>query len=450
MPIGFFIIFTSISMRPVSEMLTCFPFAICCWFDSFRRGFYLCRMVTLSEIQAARVRLGRAIYQTPCPLSLTLSRLCGCNTYFKLENLQMTGSFKERGALNKLLQLSQVEREAGVVAASAGNHAQGVAHHATRLGIRSVIVMPKATPLIKVANTRDLGGEVILHGATYDEALAHARELSAEHGFTFVHAFDDEAIIAGQGTIGLELLEQETKFDAVVVPIGGGGMISGIAIAMKESQPGIRIIGVEPENFASMKAAIETGQIMEIPSHPTIADGLAVKRAGKITSEYVRRYVDDIVTVSEDEIASAILKLLEIEKTVVEGGGAAGLAAVLFNKLSGGLAGLENKNVAIVISGGNIDPNLLSKIIQRGLAKDGRMVRIRAMMRDRPGELAHICQHLAEQGANILEVEHNRAFSNLEVGGVEIDLTLETRGHEHVNQLLKALRDDGIRANQLS
>lgn len=402
-------------------------------------------MVTFSDIQAARQRLGRAIYQTPCPLSHTLSQLCGCNTYFKFENLQMTGSFKERGALNKLLQLSTAERQAGVVAASAGNHAQGVAHHATRLGIRSVIVMPKATPLIKVANTRDLGGEVELHGATYDEALAHARELSAEHGYTFVHAFDDEAIIAGQGTIGLELLEEETKFDAVVVPIGGGGMISGTAIALKESQPGIRIIGVEPEHFASMKAAVETGEVMEIPAQPTIADGLAVKRAGKITAEIVRRYVDDIVTVGEDEIASAILKLLEIEKTVVEGGGAAGLAAVLFNKLTG----LEGKNVAIVISGGNIDPNLLSKIIQRGLAKDGRMVRIRAMMRDRPGELAHICQHVAELGANILEVEHNRAFSNLEVGGVEIDLTLEARGHDHVNQLLSVLWGDGIKARRL-
>lgn len=403
-------------------------------------------MVTLSDIQAARVRLEHAIYQTPCPLSQTLSRLCGCNTYFKYENLQMTGSFKERGALNKLLQLSTAERNAGVVAASAGNHAQGVAHHATRLGIRSVIVMPKATPLIKVANTADLGGEVVLHGATYDEALAHARELSAHHGFTFVHAFDDEAIIAGQGTIGLELLEESVKFDAVVVPIGGGGMISGVAIAMKESQPGIRIIGVEPENFASMKAAVETGQVTEVPAHPTIADGLAVKRAGQKTSELVRRYVDDIVTVSEDEIASAILKMLEIEKTVVEGGGAAGLAAVLFNKLSN----LEGKNIAIVISGGNIDPNLLSKIIQRGLAKDGRMVRIRAMMRDRPGELARICQHVAEHGANILEVEHNRAFSNLEVGGVEIDLTLEARGHDHVNHLLKAMSKDGIQANLLS
>ncbi|MEO6726889.1 MAG: threonine ammonia-lyase [Blastocatellia bacterium] len=403
-------------------------------------------MVTLSEIEAARVRLGRAVYRTPCPLSYTLSRLCGCNTYFKLENLQMTGSFKERGALNKLSQLSPAEREAGVVAASAGNHAQGVAHHATRLGIRSVIVMPKATPLVKVSNTRDLGGEVLLHGANYDEALAQAKLLSAEHGFTFVHAFDDEAIIAGQGTIGLELLEEETQFDAVIVPIGGGGMISGIATAIKESRPATRIIGVEPENFASMRAAVEEGRIIEIPSQPTIADGLAVKRAGQITSGIVRRYVDEIVTVSEDEIASAILKLLEIEKTVVEGGGAAGLAALLFGKIEG----LENKNVAVVISGGNIDPNLLSKIIERGLAKDGRMVRIRAMMRDRPGELARICQHVADVGANILEVEHNRAFSNLEVGGVEIDLTLEARGHDHVRQLLDALSEDGIEAQQLN
>ncbi len=402
-------------------------------------------MVTLSDIQTARQRLARAIYKSPCPHSITLSRLCGCNTYFKLENLQMTGSFKERGALNKLLQLSPEERQAGVIAASAGNHAQGVAYHATRLGIHSVIVMPKATPLIKVANTRDLGGEVILHGANYDEALAHARELAEENGYTFVHAFDDEAIIAGQGTIGLELLEEETKFDAVVVPVGGGGMISGIAIAMKESQPGIRIVGVEPEHFAAMKAAVETGRIVEIAAHPTIADGLAVKRAGKITSEIVRQYVDEIVTVSEDEIASAILKLLEIEKTVVEGGGAAGLAALLFGKVKN----LEGKNVAVIISGGNIDPNLLSKIIERGLAKDGRMVRVRAMMRDRPGELARICQHIAEQGANILEVEHNRAFSNLEVGGVEIDLTLETRGHDHVAQLLEVLNSDGIKAQRL-
>lgn len=402
-------------------------------------------MVKLADIQAARARLGRAIYRTPCPLSLTLSQLCGCHTYFKLENLQMTGSFKERGALNKLLQLSPPERAAGVVAASAGNHAQGVAYHATRLGLRSVIVMPKATPLIKVVNTRTLGGEVILRGANYDEALTHAKELAAQQGFTFIHAFDDEAIIAGQGTVALELLEEETRFDAVIVPIGGGGMISGIAIALKESRPDIRIIGVEPDRYASMKASVAAGRVVEVPTQPTIADGLAVKRAGERTSEIVRRYVDQIVTVSEDEIASAILKLLEIEKTVVEGGGAAGLAALLFSKVSG----LKDKNVAILITGGNIDPNLLSKIIQRGLAKDGRLVRVRTMMRDRPGELARICQHVADVGANILEVEHNRAFSNLEVGGVEIDLTLEARGHDHVKQLLEVLCEDGIRAQEL-
>jgi len=403
-------------------------------------------MITLQAIQDARARLGRAIYHTPCPVSLTLSRLCGCRTYFKLENLQMTGSFKERGALNKLLQLGEAEKRAGVIAASAGNHAQGVAYHATRLGVKSTIVMPRPTPLIKVVNTRDLGGEVILHGANYDEALSHARQIAAEQGLTFIHAFDDEAVIAGQGTIGLELLEEETAFDVVVVPVGGGGMISGVAIALKESRPNIRVIGVEPEYYAAMKAAMEAGRTVEISTQPTIADGLAVKRAGEITSEIVRRYVDEIVTVSEDEIASAILKLLEIEKTVVEGGGAVGLAAVLFGKI----AGIENKNVAMIISGGNIDPNLLSKIIERGLAKDGRLVRIRVLGRDRPGELARICQHAADVGANILEVTHNRAFANLEVGGVEIDLTLETRGHDHVEQLLKVLGEDGIEAEEVA
>ncbi len=403
-------------------------------------------MITLQDVQAARERLGRAIYHTPCPVSLTLSKLCGCHTYFKLENLQMTGSFKERGALNRLLQLSDAEKRAGVVAASAGNHAQGVAHHATRLGIRSVIVMPKQTPLIKVSNTRDLGGEVILHGANYDEALALARELAKEHGFTFVHAFDDDAVIAGQGTIGLELLEEETKFDAVVVPIGGGGLISGLAVAMKTLQPDIRIIGVEPEHAASMRAALLAGQPAEITIEPTIADGLAVKRAGTRTLEVVQQYVDEVVSVSEEEIASAILKLLEIEKTVVEGAGAASLAAVLFHKVSG----LDWKNVAIVVCGGNIDPNLLSKIIERGLAKDGRLVRIRAIVRDRPGELAKICQIVADTGANIMDVAHNRAFAKLEVGGVELDLILETRGHDHIGQLLRAFHAERINAQELS
>lgn len=402
-------------------------------------------MITFSDVQSARERIADAIPKSPCPISYTLSRICGCRTYFKLENNQMTGSFKERGALNKLLQLSEADCRAGVIAASAGNHAQGVAYHATRLGIRSVIVMPKATPLIKVANTRDLGGEVILHGGNYDEALAHARQLSELQGLTFVHAFDDDAIIAGQGTIGLELLEEETRFDAVVIPIGGGGMISGMAVALKELRPDIRIIGVEPASFASMKAALESGAPVEIDAQPTIADGLAVKRAGDRTTEIVRRFVDDIVTVTEGEIASAILKMLEIEKTLVEGGGAAGLAAVLFNKISG----IEGKNVAIVISGGNIDPNLLMKIIERGLAKDGRMIRIRTLMRDRPGELVRICQHVAEAGANILDVAHNRAFANLEVGGVEIELTLETRGRDQVDMLLEQFKTDGINAEEI-
>lgn len=403
-------------------------------------------MISIADIQAARERLGQAIYHTPCPHSVTLSKLCGPQIYCKLENLQMTGSFKERGALNKLLQLTDAEKAAGVIAASAGNHAQGVAYHATRLGIRSVIVMPKPTPLIKVSNTRDLGGEVVLHGANYDEAFAHATELALQHGYTFVHAFDDDAIIAGQGTIGLELLDEPIKFDAVVVPIGGGGMISGIAVALKTMRPNIRIIGVEPAYVPSMKAALEQGHVVEVAGQPTIADGLAVKRAGERPLEIVQRYVDEIVTVTEGEISSAILKMLEIEKTVVEGGGAAGLAALLFKKVTG----LDSKNVAVIICGGNIDPNLLTKIIERGLAKDGRLVRVRTIVRDRPGELARICQHVAAAGANILEVEHNRAFSDLEVGGVEIDLTLETRGRDQIEQLLSVLRQDGIEASEVS
>lgn len=403
-------------------------------------------MITLNDIQQAQQRIRGAVVRTPCLQSLTLSRICGCHTYFKPENLQMTGSFKERGALNKLLLLSEAERRAGVIAASAGNHAQGVAYHATRLGIQSTIVMPRPTPLIKISNTRDLGGEVVLHGANYDEALAHARELSAQHGLTFVHAFDDEAIIAGQGTIGLELLEEATRFDAVVVPIGGGGLIGGIAIALKAARPDIRVIGVEPENYASMKAALSHGQPVEIATQPTIADGLAVRRAGIQTLELARRYVDEVVTVSEEEIASAILKLLEIEKTVVEAAGAASLAAVLFQKI----AGLAGKNVVMVLCGGNIDPTLLAKIIERGLAKDGRMVQLRTMVRDRPGELARICQIVGDSGANILEVEHNRAFASLEVGGVEIELTLEARGNDHVEQLIEALRADGIEAHALA
>jgi len=402
-------------------------------------------MVTYTEIEEARRRIGNAVLKTPCPISYTLSRICGCRTYFKLENKQMTGSFKERGALNKLLLMPDQERRVGVIAASAGNHAQGVAYHATRLGIRSIIVMPRTTPLIKIVNTRDLGGRVILHGGNYDEALAHARHLAQTEGYTYVHAFDDDAIIAGQGTLGLELLDEETNFDAVIVPVGGGGMISGIAIALKERRPEIRIIGVEPVNIACMKAAMDSGQPVVVEAQPTIADGLAVKRAGDRTAEIVSRYVDQIVTVTEGEIASAILKMLEIEKTVVEGGGAAGLAALLFNKVEG----LEDKNVAIIISGGNIDPNLLMKIIERGLAKDGRMVRIRSFMRDRPGELARICRHVADIGANILDVAHNRAFANLEVGGVEIELTLETRGREQVEELLDILVKDGISAQEI-
>ncbi|MDR3741335.1 MAG: threonine ammonia-lyase [Terracidiphilus sp.] len=400
--------------------------------------------VTLSSIQAARTRIGDAIHVSPCQLSHHLSELTGLPLHLKLENLQRTGSFKERGALNKLLTLTEAERARGVIAASAGNHAQGVAFHATSRGIRAQIVMPLATPLVKIAATRSYGAEVILHGASYDEACEEALRLRVEQGATFIHPFDDPEVISGQGTIGLELLEQVPDLEAVVVPIGGGGLISGIACALKETNPKIRVIGVEPEGLPSMLRAREAGKPITIAPEATIADGIAVRRAGDLTLPLVSRYVDEIVTVDDEEIASAILLLLEQEKTLAEGAGAAALAAVVQAKTD-----LRNRRTAVLVCGGNIDVTLLAKIIERGLVKDGRLLRIRVYLQDRPGALFTLTEILARERANIVETVHNRAYYGVSLGETVIDVTLETRGASHITAISHALREAGFRFERI-
>jgi threonine dehydratase len=400
--------------------------------------------VTLASIEAARARIGDAIHLSPCQLSHHLSERIGLPVYLKLENLQRTGSFKERGALNKLLTLTSEERSRGVIAASAGNHAQGVAFHATKLGIRSQIVMPQATPLVKVVSTRGFGAEVILHGSNYDEACEEALARCTQQGLTFIHPFDDPDVIAGQGTIGLELLEQVPDLEAVVVPIGGGGLISGIACALKEKNPKIRVIGVEPEKLPSMLRAREAGVPITLAPQATIADGIAVRRAGDVTLPLVSRYVDEIVTVDDEEIASAILMLLEQEKTLAEGAGAAALAALLQAKTN-----LRHRKTAVLVCGGNIDVTLLAKIIERGLVKDGRQLRIRVYLLDRPGALLHLTEILARERANIVETIHNRSYYGVSLAETVIDVTLETRGATHITSISHALSEAGFRFERI-
>jgi threonine dehydratase len=401
-------------------------------------------LVTLPDVQAALGRIRDRIYLSPCARSETLSRLTGTNAFLKLENLQMTGAYKERGALNKLLLLSAAERAKGLIAASAGNHAQGVAYHGGRLGVATTIVMPETTPIMKVANTRAHGARVVLQGANFDEAYTEARRMEQSEGLTFIHPFDDPQIIAGQGTVGLELLEQVPDLDAVLVPVGGGGLISGIAVAIKALRPAVRIIGVEAEGIPCMKAALEAGALVTLEPSSTLADGIAVKRAGELTFEHVRKHVDEIVTVSEEEIASAILYLLEKEKTVAEGAGAVGVAALMNRKVRG----LAGKRVVPVISGGNIDVNLIARIIERGLVKDGRLVRVSVNLLDKPGQLAIVSTIISGARANVIEVHHTRAFAS-RFGNTTLQLTLETRGTEHVEEILAALRAEGYTVEQL-
>ena len=403
-------------------------------------------MTELQDILDARARIGDRTYVSPCAHSETFSRRCGCSTYLKLENLQMTGSFKDRGALNKILQLSEAERSKGVITASAGNHAQAVAYHAAIEAIPATIVMPQRTPLIKVANTRSHGAEVILAGDSFDDAHRHARQLQADRGLVFIHPFDDEEIIAGQGTLGLELLEQVPDLDVVIVPVGGGGLISGIAIALKTLRPEIIIIGVEAKAVPAMQQSVEAGRPVTVTSGITIADGIAVKHPGERTLGYVRRYVDEMVCVDEGEIANAVLLLLEQEKAVVEGAGAVPLAA-LYN---GHVPAAKGKNAVMILSGGNIDVHLLSRIIERGLAKDRRLVRLEVRIFDQPGALAGLLDDVGRLGANVIGIHHERTFSDLGLAKVTVVLTLETRGAEHAKELAAGLRESKFDLEELS
>jgi threonine dehydratase len=395
--------------------------------------------ITLQDIQAAAVALDGNIVRTPCLFSKTLSSITGARVYLKFENHQFTASFKERGALNKLLSLTQEERERGVIAASAGNHAQGVAYHARRLGIPAVIVMPRHTPGVKVVHTREHGAEVVLHGELFDDARAHAQALAAERQLTVVHPYDDEKIIAGQGTIALEMLDCQPQLDTLVVPIGGGGMIAGMSIAAKALKPDIDIYGAETLRFPSMYCALKN--LAKAFGVNTIADGIAVKQPGRLTLPVVRELVGDILLVDEGDIEQAIVLLLEIEKTVVEGAGATGLAAVLANRDR-----FRERNVGLVLCGGNIDPLMLADIIERGMVRTGRLTRLSVELRDLPGALAKVTACLAEQNANIEEIFHQRAFTDLPVQSAEVNFVLQTRDREHVQQVIAALAEAGFKA----
>ena len=401
-------------------------------------------MIGLADILAARERVRDSVYLSPCAHSVVLSELTGQQVYLKLENLQMTGSFKERGALNRIALLTPEEAAKGVVAASAGNHAQGVAYHATKRGIRSIIVMPLPTPLVKVTATRGFGAEVVLYGANYDEACEEATRICKAEGMTFIHPFDDAIVMAGQGTIGLELLEQIPKLEAVVVPIGGGGLIGGIACAVKESRPDIKVIGVQTARLPSMQAAVREGGPVTLDPATTIGDGIAVRRAGDVTYPVVQKYVDEIVTVEEDEIASAILMLLEREKTLAEGAGATALAALLQKRTS-----LKTEHTAVLVCGGNIDVTLLARIIERGLVQDGRLIRLRIHLLDKPGALSELTKLIASYRANIVDTLYNRAYYGVNLGDTTIDITLETRGREQVTELQEAMTAGGYRYSRV-
>ena len=398
--------------------------------------------VTLDDIRAAAARLRGQVVETPCLHSRTLSQLCGCEVFLKFENHQFTASFKERGALNRMAQLTPDERVRGVLAVSAGNHAQGVAYHAQRMAVPATIVMPRFAPTVKVENTRRFGAEVVLHGDTFDEARLHGLALAESRGLTLVHPYDDAAVIAGQGTIALEMLAQVPQLDTLLVAIGGGGMLAGMAVAARALRPDMQVLGVQAERFPPVWNALhggrrETGQV-------TVADGIAVKSPGLLTLPLLRECVQDVLLVDEDQIEQSILLLLEIEKTVVEGAGAVGLAA-----LRGHAGRFAGRHVGLVLGGGNIEPLMLAEIIHRGMVKSGRLVRLRFDVRDVPGTLAEVAAALGRLGANIDEVQHQRAFSSLSLERAQIEVVVQTRGDAHVEQMLQALRAQGYRVERV-
>jgi threonine dehydratase len=395
--------------------------------------------VTLEAVHQAAHAIRDHIPATPCHHSLTLSRITGAQVFLKFENLNFTGSFKERGALVRLLGLNDEARRRGVIAMSAGNHAQGVAYHAQRLGISTVIVMPRYTPNVKVEHTREYGAEVLLHGANFDEAAEFAGKLAVERGLTLIHPFDDELVIAGQGTVALEMLSCTPELEMLVVPVGGGGLIAGNAIAGRGLKPDLEVIGIEAERFPAMHHRLQG-----LEPHcggNTIAEGIAVRQPGRLTLPVVKALVSDMLLVEENVLEQAVLLLLEVEKTVVEGAGAAGLAALLQHPQR-----FAGRRVGLILSGGNIDLLVLSSIIQRGLVRSGRLVRLTVEARDAPGSLAEVTRCIAETDANIVEIHHQRTFSNLPVQSAEVELVLQTRGLAHMEKVLAALHTAGFNA----
>jgi threonine dehydratase len=398
-------------------------------------------VVTFQDIEAARGRIADAVYYSPCRASIPLSEITGLEIFCKFDNLQRTGSFKERGARNALAQLSADQQKRGVIAASAGNHAQALAYQGRLLGIPATVVMPKFAPLVKVSNCQKLGATVVLHGRDFGEAKAHAHEIAKEKSLAYIDGYDDPAIIAGQGTMGLEIVEQTPDLEAVVIPVGGAGLIAGVSLAVKTLRPNAKIIAIEAENVASFSAALEAGKPTKIAIHPTLADGLAIPQVGSNAFQIAKPLVDLAVTVTEEEIALAILRLVELEKSVVEGAAATPLAACM----SGRLRELAGKRVVLLLCGGNIDPNVLSRVIERGLVADGRLGRFTAVISDRPGGLADLAAQIASTGASIKQVVHDRAFASPDISAVNVLCTVETRNHQHLAELRALLKSRGVK-----
>jgi threonine dehydratase len=397
-------------------------------------------LVTFQDIEAARKRIADAVYYSPCPPSIPLNEITGMKIFCKLDNLQRTGSFKERGARNALAQLSRDQQKRGVIAASAGNHAQALAYQGSLLGIPATVVMPKFAPLIKISTCQQLGATVILHGDGFGEAKARAHEIAAENGLAYIDGYDDPAIIAGQGTMALEIVEQIPDLEAVIVPVGGAGLLAGVSLALKTLQPNVKIVAVEAEKVASFSAALKAGSPTKITMGPTLADGLAIPQVGANAFQIARPLIDVTVTVTEEEIALAILRLVELEKSVVEGAAATSLAACM----SGKLRELAGKRVVLLLCGGNIDPNVLSRVIERGLVADGRLGRFTAVISDRPGGLADLAAQIASAGVSVKQILHDRAFASPDVSAVNVLCTVETRNHQHLSELRALLKSRGV------